>query len=78
MENKELNLQAIREFLQKDITPKELISDLGELYAEFTSAVMKVSYSENEPVTDDQLRAKYTIEQLLQLLVNVQKQNEGK
>ena len=75
-ENKGLNLQAMEDFLKTDIMIRELNQDLDGLFSTFTEAVMHASYYMDREITDEQLNARYTIEQLRGVFRKIQIDNE--
>lgn len=76
VESKELNLQVMKEFLKTDMRIRELNQDLDGLFSAFTEAVMHASYYMNREITDEQLNARFTIEQLREIFRKIQIDNE--
>jgi hypothetical protein len=60
----ELNLQPLQELLNKEVDLEALIKYLDCAYHYFTQNSMKVSYSEGEPVDEEEIVCQYWIERL--------------
>lgn len=77
MENKELNLQAISIFLNRDICVSELVVELIRIYNSFTMACMKLSAVDGVPVDREDINSMIYLDSLIEVFREIQRDNEN-
>ena len=78
MENKELSLQAMSDFLKRDISVSELLEELNRVYNSFTMACMKLSAINGVPVDREDVDSGISLNSLIEVFREIQKENESK
>ncbi len=77
MKNKELNLNAMYDFLNRTISITELTDELNRIYNSFTMAFMKLSAIDGFPVDRDDVDSAITLNMLLEVFKTIKNDNES-